>query len=169
MSGLQQQPAPKPQLPRINLNACPFECCQFGEWKAGSPVAVYADWHAPHRQIFQIAKGQTVTAVTGVHITNAPGQVRALKSDAQLGVKPGDIVLTYMNKGEGSVDYWVNGHEGTDELLGPDCSDKAATRGQAFCVVKAARAEWWVQIKDKKGKTGWIQGNKGFTGSDACE
>jgi len=33
-----------PKLPKVDLNSCPFEGCQFGKWKAKATVVVYSTW-----------------------------------------------------------------------------------------------------------------------------
>ena len=85
-----------PTLPRVNHNACPFECCQFGRWTAKQNVAAYEEWHRSRHRLFEIQKGQTVTALTGVHVTYKPGHLRAMKAVPELHMKPGDTVLTHM-------------------------------------------------------------------------
>jgi len=37
---LTPQKAAKPELPKIDQNACPFEGCQFGKWTATVPVQI---------------------------------------------------------------------------------------------------------------------------------
>src|SRR5437899_11896497 len=37
--------APKPALPKIDENACPFEGCQFGQWKARETAHLFSTWN----------------------------------------------------------------------------------------------------------------------------
>jgi len=37
--------APKPALPKIDENACPFEGCQFGQWKARETAQLFSTWN----------------------------------------------------------------------------------------------------------------------------
>lgn len=41
---LTPQKAPKPALPKIDENACPFEGCQFGLWTATNDVQLFSTW-----------------------------------------------------------------------------------------------------------------------------
>ena len=37
--------APKPALPKIHENACPFEGCQFGQWRARETAQLFSTWN----------------------------------------------------------------------------------------------------------------------------
>lgn len=158
-----------PSLPRIDKNACPFECCQFGQWTANKSVPVFSDWQKGRHKLLTISKGEKVTAVTGIHITYEPGHLRALTNMADINVKPGDTILTYMYRGEGDIDSWANGRWLGDQQLDSvvPCSQTTKPHEPA-CMLDRGKKEWWVLIKTSSGKQGWIQGNHGFDGSDGC-
>jgi hypothetical protein len=160
-----------PELPRIDKNACPFECCQFGNWKTTKNVQAFSGWERNHRQkAFQIKKGEKVQAVTGINITYRPGQLRALKSMADIHVKRGDTILTYMYRGEGDIDSWANGRWLGDQQIETDvpCSEAKKAPDLPACLLNRGESEWWILIKTSSGKQGWVWGNQGFDGSDAC-
>ena len=52
--------APKPALPKVDENACPFEGCQFGQWKARETAQLLSTWKAERKLIRQIKKGEAV-------------------------------------------------------------------------------------------------------------
>src|SRR6266446_6702622 len=53
---------------------------------------------------------QTVTAVTGIHITFEPDEIQVTAPSPQYGLKSGDTVFGYMNLGEGFFNAWFNGY-----------------------------------------------------------
>jgi len=73
---LTPQKAPKPALPKIDENACPFEGCQFGVWKASDRVQLFSSWKEDRKLVATISKGDSVTAITGVHITFEPSEMQ---------------------------------------------------------------------------------------------
>src|SRR5439155_4630209 len=101
--------APKPALPKIDENACPFEGCQFGQWKAPATAQLFSTWKPERKLIRQIRKGEAVTALTGIYITLAPAEIRVTAPMPDYGLKPGDMVFGYMNRGEGYFNAWFNG------------------------------------------------------------
>src|SRR5215831_8430955 len=90
---LTPQKAPQPRLPKIDRNACPFEGCQFGRWTARQPVQLYSTWKAGRRQIRRVRRGESVSAITGIHVTFEPSRIRVTAPIPAYGLKPGDIVL----------------------------------------------------------------------------
>ena len=159
----------EPPLPRIDQKACPFECCQFGRWKAEKQIQVFDSWKQQRKKTFTVKRNSTVEAITGVHITHRPDRLRALKSIPEMHIRRGDTVLMYMSHGEGYFDFWVNGFSGNDQIYTSlKCSDEALRNKEALCIESLGKKDWWVQIKDEKGRVGWVQGNKGFSGSDTC-
>jgi hypothetical protein len=165
---LAQQAGP-PTLPRVDGNACPFECCQFGRWTATRKIRVYNDWRRFRHRSFEIQKGETVTAITGVHVTYKPGHLRVLKDIPELHMKVGDTVLTYMYHGEGYFDFWINGYSGNDQIYTAlRCTEATKKETEPVCVVDEGDKEWWVRIKTSSGQTGWVEGNIGFDGTNAC-
>src|SRR5215467_1655490 len=54
---------PKPALPKIDENACPFEGCQFGPWKATDNVPLFSSWKEDRKLVATISTGEGVTAI----------------------------------------------------------------------------------------------------------
>jgi hypothetical protein len=162
--------APKPTLPKIDEGACPFEGCQFGQWKARETAQLFSTWKAARKLIRKIAKGEAVTALTGIYITLEPSEIRVTAAIPDYGLKPGDTVFGYMNIGEGFFNAWFNGYW-VDEFDGsgittPDGSGCRGSKCNAK-LLKPTRGEWWVKIKTKDGAMGWTQDGNKFDGSDA--
>src|SRR3954447_12589724 len=64
-----------PDLPYFQWNACPFEGCAYGKWTAESRVPLFSSWAKSRRRVGELAKGNTVVAITGVVITYRPGVI----------------------------------------------------------------------------------------------
>jgi hypothetical protein len=156
--------------------ACPFECCQFGEWTARRRVDLYSDWRkARRRRIGSVAIGQKVTAVDGVEVILRPVRMRVLADVPDIGAKPGDTLLGFAYHGEGFYDYWFRDKWIKEyEASTLPCSDPDHKR-YAFCSVDDGRREWWAKIETTAGLTGWVHMFSSgvdqiapFDGSDGC-
>jgi hypothetical protein len=159
--------AAPPALPKVDYKACPFECCQFGEWKAEQDVRVYDRWQRKGRkELFTLHEGESVTAITGVHVTYRPGRLKILRDIPDLKLRQGDTVETYMYTGEGYVYFWSNGRMQHDQIFTSlSCSEVGEN---IACLLDHGDKEWWVKLRTKSGRVGWVRGNEGFSGSDAC-
>jgi len=166
---LTPQKSPKPTLPKIDQNACPFEGCQFGQWTATETVQVFSTWKSERKPLRNIEKGETVTAVTGIYITYEPAEIRVTEPISQYDLKPGDLVLGYMNLGEGFLNAWFNGYW-VEEFDGSMIEMPDGSGCQRKCnakLLKPSRSEWWVEVKTKDGTTGWIKDAEKFDGKDS--
>lgn len=127
-------------------------------------MPLYSTWRRGRKILRRLRKGEVVTALTGIYITFRPDEYRVIAplSDEGLesvdddGLKPGDTIFGYMNRGEGALDVWFKGHwvpgfyAGGFDTLGcnPVCTTKLLKRG---------RSEWWVKLKTKEGTIGWTK------------
>ena len=67
--------ADPPKLPKVDLNSCPFEGCQFGKWAVkAANVVVYSTWNSARKPITTLAKDDEVTALTAVNVVLQPGK-----------------------------------------------------------------------------------------------
>ena len=157
--------APKPTLPKIDQNACPFEGCQFGKWTARKPVRLFSTWKHERTLRRKLAKGDVATALRGIHITFAPSEISVTAPIPQYGLDPGDTVFGYMNLGEGFFNAWFKGmwvEEFDGSGVVPGC-----TRDCSAKLVKPGSFEWWVQLRTRDGMTGWTRETDSFDGKDA--
>jgi hypothetical protein len=161
--------APKPALPKVDVNACPFEGCQFGAWTARDRVRLYSTWKSDRKPLRTIARGEAVTALTGIHITFEPSEIQVTAPMPQYGLKRGDIVFGYKSIGEGYFSAWFNGYwveefdgSGIEAPDGSGCRRNCTAK-----LLKPARSEWCVKVKTKDGTTGWIKDGDKFDGNDA--
>jgi hypothetical protein len=80
-------------LPKIDEYACPFEGCQFGKWTASERVQIYSTWKADRKALGSVEKGETVQALTGIHITFEPEEIQVTAPMPQYRLKPDDMVF----------------------------------------------------------------------------
>ena len=60
-------------------------------------MSVFDRWQRDERkQLFVLKKGQRVTAITGVYITFAPGHLKLLQDMADVRLRKGAVLETYM-------------------------------------------------------------------------
>jgi hypothetical protein len=163
------QSAPKPSLPKIDQNVCPFEGCKYGPWIARKPVQLFSSWKSGRAPVAHLSIGEHVTAVTGVNITYEPDEIEVTAPIPQYELKAGDRVFGYMNLGEGVFNAWFNGKwvsefdgSGISSPNGSGCSRKCTGR-----LLKEGRFEWWVQIRNKQGIVGWTHETDKFDGKDS--
>ena len=167
----------EPALPVVNDNACPFEGCAFRKWIASRDVALSSTWKEGREPVTTIKKGQVVTGLTGVHVTFEPGRAEVLQPIPELGVQPGDVILLFMNHGEGFMDIWAKGRwwKEYDCSLITDDKGSGCIRNCAAKLIANGRKEWWVQVKTSDGLTGWAKARGQFDcmdmlgGDEKCE
>lgn len=158
-----------PKLPVVDENACPFEGCTFGQWKVTKDSTLYSTWESNRKVLGTLKQGQTVTGLSGVHITIKPDVIRVIKPVPALSLRTGDKVLRYMYHGEGVADIWANG-KWTKEA---DCSFVTEKNGDgcgrdcAGVVEQDGNKEWWVKVRTESGLIGWVKVDNNFDGMDS--
>ncbi len=127
----------------IDHNFCPGEGCTYGEWKTSKALAIY---EAPNssKKLGEIAAGESFTAITGdVYVKPAKMIVSELlevyDSIGSIILEPGRTYYTLTNIGEGHSKVWINGRI----MISSDSPFNSSEK-------------WWVKIKTKNGKKGWI-------------
>lgn len=150
----------------MDENACPFEGCQFGKWTVRKSVRVYSDWKADRKPLRQIEPGEVVEALTGIHVTFQPAEIRVTAPIPEYGLKPGATVFAYMNLGEGFFNAWFDGFW-VEDFDGSGVSGLGCNRNCNARLIKEGHSEWWVKIKTKDGAVGWTDQAENFDGTDA--
>jgi hypothetical protein len=164
---------PKPSASYADAGACPGERCRYGDtWTMEASTPVHATRGASATS-FVLTKGQKVTTLAGVVITK-PGRIRIIHPvhiSGQELVGSGYLyVLTY--RGEGFWKVWLNGKLIDSVALQNVVSAMTCKPSETSCKQKAEarwisgpiwgemeevpQPDWWVQIRDKAGRTGWI-------------
>jgi hypothetical protein len=159
----------EPNVPVVDHDACPFEGCTFGKWKVIKAAQVYTSWDSGRSALMTLRPGDEVIGLTGVHVTRKPDRILVKQAIPNLGLKPGDIVLRYMNLGEGFANLWFNGawHKGEDASFVTEKDGEGCVRDCQAIVTQEGAKEWWVKVKTSDGKEGWVLVENNFDGMDS--
>jgi hypothetical protein len=162
-------------VPHFSWDACPFECCTYGRWTATRDVTVYTRRSTSAPKAFTIPRGTKIVAVTGVVVTTKAGRVRTLRAltlgegRKRVDVPAGEMISILHYLGEGYYSFWYRGETYADgRLVEPTASGPKVFGGAAVELLAAPEWEWWVKVKRRNGRVGWVVGNAGFDGADAC-
>jgi hypothetical protein len=170
----------KPHLPFIDQGACPFECCTYREWRAKEQVVAFAEPRDDAAKAFTIKKGQWVTAETGFVVTTKVGITKVLKPitlgyekgtgdpKPALTLKPGELLYTLHYDGEGTDLFWYKGKVYLDQISADKPTPDPPPPKLNLQVLSRPVNAWWVKIKTKDGRVGWIKNPPYFENSDAC-
>lgn len=188
--GLQDTYAQRvPPLPYVIEGACPFECCTYGEWKAGRQIPVYSNQKDTTQILFNLETDDEFQAVTGFVVVMEPGLVSISESYELYGyyspenggyrektikksVSAGDTLYVLSYRGEGEWNVWYRGdiyqEDGTKWRFGRYPERRSADEVPATLLEKP-ETEWWVKISTSSGTEGWILMNDTKVyGHDEC-
>jgi hypothetical protein len=128
-----------------------------------TPLRAYARERDKGRVAFTIKKGEKFRAITGnVHILR-PGIVKVLEAFAEgddtlrVTFAAGDTIWLLDYVGEGGQNIWYGDRVRTIDVDDWDWSQlEARTAPPPAKLIREPRAEWWVQVQNQRGQTGWI-------------
>jgi hypothetical protein len=160
----------KPPLPYQDWGRCPFEGCTYQAWTTKQEVLVRAEPSLTARELFRLPGGQQVEGLTGVVITEEAGQVEILKpirigystegKGPLLNMKAGEKLYILGWLGEGAGLFW---YKGKTYILDYDYARTEIKYGPP------PKNQWWVKIRDKQGREGWVLDTKSFAHMDRFE
>jgi hypothetical protein len=161
---------PAPALPYFDWKACPFEGCAYREWTARKSITVYDTWEQKRRRVASLSAGDKVTGLTGVVITYRPGTIRMDRDLPEEGLRRGDTILVYTNRGEGFAAAWFKGRFYSEFDIsfakGPDDTGCSGAHCAAT-LTDLGKVSWWAQVKLSSGRMGWVDMNEAeFDGVD---
>lgn len=175
--------AQPPDSVRVRRGACPFECCQYGEWTAGTPIPAYAvEGEATAAPAFLLQPGESFQALDGnvhvervgvVEVTRPVRPFTLAERPDQPELAPGDTIYVLDYLGEGYYRVWWAGTALTAEGFwarpGEARSRAGSTEIDGRLRVEP-RARWWVHVRTVGGESGWIEMREGVrvAGNDAC-
>lgn len=148
-------------MPYEDAGACPFEGCTYREWTARGPVQVLTERRDDGPVAFTVAAGERVTAVTGVVVVTRPGRVTFTEpaeietSNGPMTMQRGDTIYLLTPTGEGHHVASIRGRIIRD------------VDGGAGPLVNPVEFTWWVQIRNRAGRTGWTRVTRQFDGTDS--
>jgi len=161
-----------PVLPFEHWEACPFECCKYGSWRAQADVPAFVS-RTSSRVAFTIRKGERVQAVTGVVTTRKTGLVVLSRAytfstgdGKEITVPAGGRVLTLHPGGEGVGYFWYRGATFDGELYADTVSPSTPEYPRE--VLSLPKYEWWVKVRNAAGRVAWVRDPTDFKGQDAC-
>ena len=156
----------------VEMGACPFECCQYGRWRADSAVVLYARRDTASEHIGDVPRGMVVRALTGaVHVR--PGRL-VLRRSLDSGFAAGDTLAIHSYVGEG---HWRVRRAGTRDSLvdrplqSTDTACLSSGTRPARCdgeLLYAPVQVWWARIQLQNAVAGWTPRADLFAGADAC-
>lgn len=160
----------RPPRVLVDHGACPFECCHYGRWTTSRKVPAYIRPDADSLRLAWIPAGAPVGALDGVVRTvGQPFHVRK----PHAGYRRGDTLMVYTYLGEGVFRIWHSGQWREEDLgfspyggsPGARCTDDDRCWG---ALSTPLRSDWWVRVRLPGGRVGWVRGDAGFAGQDAC-
>ena len=177
----EQTAAQELRLPFKDQGACPFECCQYGEWTVQKATKLRSEPNSSATYASSVTAGDTVTALSGEVVTFKAGQVEILKpmklvlyvhqgdhhgASIERSFKPGEILSSLHYAGEGFCLYW---HDGLKVSTDVYClSQGMLPEPTDYKVLSEPQAEWWIKIQTKSGVVGWTDQAANFGNKDAC-
>ena len=158
----------EPVLPVLYEKACPFEGCTFREWTVAQLSTMHPSWEDSRSVVATLKVGEKVTGITGVLVVRKPDRFLVKRPIAHLSLKAGDVILQYVEWGEGSADLWAKGvwYKSFDWGQTGEDGDLVLS-DENITLVEHGSSEWWVQVKTLRGKVGWVLANDNFNGMDA--
>lgn len=149
-------PMSTPPNPFIDKGACPFECCTYRDWTTKKPVTLL-DKPDGKTAVAAVPAKTVVRGVTG-QVWSMPVSITATHAFADSPIRKGDTFYAMHSAGEGFWVVWFKGKTYSVDMTQP--SDGA--------VLEKASSKWWVQIKTKDGKVGWVLNANQFDNQDSC-
>ena len=154
----------------VDEGACPFECCQYGDWTATRATPAFESPDDGAKQAAVIPPGAAVTALGGfVRTVGQPFVV----ARAHGPYKPGDTLMVYTYQGEGAFKVWHKGRQFTEDLGfspyggtgGQRCTEAPTCWGS---LARELQPHWWAKVRLADGRVAWVRGSDDFQGQDAC-
>ena len=183
-----QQP---PRTPFVSRGACPFECCQLGQWRTHDTLPVFGRERASGTPLFLLRPGEVFRADSADFYTLALGRILlrgplrlsdylaeaeqpSVSPPADSGslvalrqpLAPGDTVYLIGEVSEVGERVWIRGRMATVQAFWAEPGVEDA--GAPAILVRPIVHEWWVRI-NAHGRRGWIQAwERNLEGTDAC-
>jgi hypothetical protein len=163
----------KPKLPVVDDYACPGKGDPVPNVKIDQDDRIYPSWQSGDKSIGSLTAGEEVTVLGGTNVVREPDTavIKYVGPDESSSLKAGDVALGYGLDADENFVFWANG------VWFAEWIEAVAEKGQCgfggfgrgLCtidIVKDGVSEWWVQVKTRKGLTGWVLAAK-FNGGKA--
>lgn len=171
----------RPPLPYEDAGACPFECCTYREWIANKSTPIHRTRNNNSPVVFTAAPRERVQGVTGVVITTKAGELRISRAitiqdysgsqgtnaSRPIQARRGDIVYLLTPLGEGSYKAWFKGKFIIINVIDVMEENQRGSAGSGVNIPRTSYT-WWMQIRNRRGQTGWTNQAANFDNKDAC-
>ncbi len=151
------------EVPYVQKDVCPGEGCHYGDWIAEKSTPVFAKEGNTSSRILTLKPDEIFTAIRGnVHVTKpgvvlvaSPVYVKENTGSRELRLEKGDTIFVLTEYGEGLVNVW---HEGELYQIWEFWNAPGSfLRDAKGVLIESPQSEWWVFIKTRKGRFGWIR------------
>ena len=151
--------------------ACPFECCQYGQWTLTTPADLRASPSRAAPVVRRLGEGTPVCADSGLVLVKPTGIVYALKDvqDSSTGftLRQGDTLILLDELGEGYIRARLR--DSVLRVSGWDLSPNNPDIGSGLKVLRKTGEQWWVHFTVTDSLAGWVLMNDvRVLGADAC-
>lgn len=157
----------------IDRGVCPGEGCSYkGRAKVLNRTEVYAAPSVRAEQLFEIVAGETVTSLASQVHTVAG---RFVVKRAHQRYRPGDVLWLYTYLGEGVFKVWHRGRMYEENLeFSPwgGSAGKRCEKDERYCwgeLEKEHEMTWWLKVKSKGGRQGWIRVSRNLEWEDRTQ
>lgn len=176
-SVLGKPPKPPFQVPYIQANICPTECCVYRTWTAREDLIAHRAPSMAAPILFRIPNKRKFLAVTGDVVTVKPGITVVRRTEGTFA--KGDTLWVLSADAKGGFTVWHRGRLRNVELAKkPDASPETgeATAGVEETGLRANRptpftSQWWVKVHFGAHR-GWIRvdpADPGIDGLSNCK
>lgn len=156
----------RPNSPFIDTQACPFECCKYGDWIAKSELELM-DRVDGTKTIARVTAGEKIQALTG-EVHTSPNEVEVIRDHEKY--KRGDIFYLLTSQGEGFYKVWFKGEIFSEEILFPGFTEKYDFKNcdskkiECWGKIKNLNRNsvWWIKVKKKMEKLAGQNNQKNF-------
>lgn len=157
----------RPVAPVVVNGACPFECCQYGDWTLLTAAPLREAPSPAARVLLRIPRRSAVRSDSGIVRVTRVGLLRVMRTvrapDLGIDYQAGDTVRVLDYLGEGFYTVWYRGRQ-SPSPVGFDDPD--------LRVLARPRSEWWAHVTWRGPTTsvsGWIRmDDVEVRGADGC-
>ncbi|HEV8700627.1 MAG TPA: hypothetical protein VGV60_05075 [Candidatus Polarisedimenticolia bacterium] len=164
--------AEEPRHPAIYVDkgACPGEGCTYGTWKVLKDTELHALPGKASKVVAKCRPGSEVLASTG-EVHTVAGEFTVKKKYGAF--VPGDTLWVYTYLGEGTFKVWFGGRFTEQDLGFSPWGGSGGSRCEVerFCwgeLKRTLEMEWWIQIQNSDGVTGWTREAGSFDPEEKC-
>jgi hypothetical protein len=161
-SGSADSSTPEPKLPVVEHDACPRSVV-FG-LRIEKDVRIYSSWQEKRSLVGALKAGSKVTVLSGANIIREPDRVLVTQPLAQPSLKPGDVILRYGLDASDYWNFWAKKAWFTvyiDQVVEKNSScEFHDVRACWVKVIQYGAKEWWLKVRARDGRTGWVLASK---------